>query len=178
MSAPNRNNVFVIEKFSSFFFCVRKKMNRYFNTFFYAAHIVSGSFSNQVFLLILGALTILFPLKMQAHVSGKPDFYWERLEIISTHWQFLKTCQNGYFLGGVLTSPVNVSLNRFMVETQGPSPKNKQKNARRNLHEVNSRIRCLGINCFEIKLFFYRDKCVNTFKNRIELLEMPHFLLD
>lgn len=98
VSAPNKNNVFAVffHQFSSFF-CVRK-CNQYFNTFFYAAPIVSGSFSNQVFLLILRGPDDSVS-KMQAHVSGKPDFYWERFEIISTHWQFLKTCQNGYFLG-------------------------------------------------------------------------------
>lgn len=132
VSAPNRNNLFAVEKFSSFFFLLGERCSEYFNTFLSAAHSVSGSSSNQVFLLIPGALTIPSPLKTQAHVSGKPDFYWERFEIISTHWQFLKTCQKGYFQ--FFPPPVNVSLNRFMLETQGPSPK-KEKICG-NLHEV------------------------------------------
>lgn len=46
---------FVVKKYSSqvFFFGAQKSCE-YFNTVLYAAHIVSGSFSNQVFLLILG----------------------------------------------------------------------------------------------------------------------------
>lgn len=52
--------------------------------------------------------------------------------------------------------PVSVSLNRFMLETQGPSPKKKkekkERKISRNLHEVVTS-RCWGKNCLEINLF-------------------------
>lgn len=101
VSAPNKNNLFAVEKFSRFlffFWCTKKKLINISTPSFMQLTLFQVASQIKFSFLILGALTILFPLKMQAHVSGKPDFYWERFEIISTHWQFLKTCQNGYFL--------------------------------------------------------------------------------